>query len=242
MINSRLNIGLIIGVLFFLTPVVYAKEQKLPEKPVFTTIRKPDCGLEMSAPRALSDHAHLNVIPTTIEENSLNSSSSLTLVSPVCQFDIDDDSLYDPSVRITVLMHYTDDKGYRPRLYFWDGNKQKWVSLPSTMNRISKTVEADIHLPYARVGIFIEENAMHEGVASWYADKRFPDGAATDLYPVGTHLKVTNTSNGNSTIVVTTSTWVNPNKKRVIDLVKNSFLKIANLEDGLTNVRIEKLF
>ncbi len=241
MINSRWNLGLIVGVLFFLAPAVHAKEQKIPEKPTYSAVKSSDCGLDISLPTSLSDRVHVSVI-STVNEGILNNFSELTLVSPICQFDIDDDALYDSSVPIHILAHYSDDRGYRPRLYFWNGKQEKWTALPGTMNRISKTVETDIHLAYARIGVFVEENAMHEGVASWYADKRFPEGAATDLYPVGTRLKVTNTLNDTSTVVVTTSTWVNPNKKRVIDLVKNSFLKIAKLEDGLANVRIEKLF
>lgn len=88
---------------------------------------------------------------------------------------------------------------------------------------------------------FAQEQKEVVGTASWYASKRYPDGAATNLFPMGTILKVTNTKTGAHTLVRVTSRWTQTDKRRVVDLVKTAFSKIGNLSDGLVRVKIEKV-
>ena len=89
--------------------------------------------------------------------------------------------------------------------------------------------------------LIIMANKGIEGVASWYAHARYPNGAATNLFPLGTKLKVTNTANNKSTVVTITSTWTQKDSRRVIDLVSMGFKKLSPLSKGLIKVKLEKL-
>lgn len=61
------------------------------------------------------------------------------------------------------------------------------------------------------------------------------------LFPFGTWLKVTNLRNNKSVIVKVndTGSFHNKNKKRILDLSRGAFSKIANLDRGKLNVKIE---
>ncbi|MBI4268431.1 hypothetical protein HY627_01185 [Candidatus Uhrbacteria bacterium] len=83
--------------------------------------------------------------------------------------------------------------------------------------------------------------SSYTGVASWYAHKRYPNGAATNLFPLGTKLKVTHKKTGKSIVVKVTSTWTQKDPKRVVDIVSTGFKKLASLSTGLIHVKIEKL-
>ncbi|MDP2656133.1 MAG: hypothetical protein Q8P11_01050 [bacterium] len=208
--------------------------------PEYVSITSADCILEMSVPIAIQGHVAITSVsdPRDNEDNG----QTLEAISPICQFDVDDDHLYNNAYPLQLSLHYGDDKGYRPHVYYWDGGKKKWIMIPSIMNRITKVMTTSIHLAYAKIAVMTEPDAMYEGTGSWYADRRYTDGGATDLYPVGTHLKVTNLDTGAVTGITTTSTWDNPDKTRILDLVKTAFSKIADPRAGLIHIRIEKLF
>ena len=93
--------------------------------------------------------------------------------------------------------------------------------------------------PYAVIGVMTDATAF-EGVASWYRDSSQSAGAATNLYPLGTLLRVTNTENNKQTEVKVVSTWSKGNK-RVVDLVSSAFEKLAPLGQGVIRVRVEAL-
>lgn len=90
-----------------------------------------------------------------------------------------------------------------------------------------------------------------QGQASFYADKyqgrltasgelfnQQAFSAAHKKWPFGTDVKVTNLIN-NKTVIVTINDRGPFIRGRVIDLSKRAFSQIANLNDGLIDVRIE---
>jgi rare lipoprotein A len=63
--------------------------------------------------------------------------------------------------------------------------------------------------------------------------------AASNVYPIGTKLKVTNIENNKSVIVK-----INDKgsfRKVTLDLSKKAFSKIAELDKGIINVKIKKI-
>ena len=62
---------------------------------------------------------------------------------------------------------------------------------------------------------------------------------ATRLFPLGVQLKVTNTQNQKSVVVVVTDRIGKKFAKTRIDLSKRAFAQIANLQQGIIPVKIE---
>ena len=101
--------------------------------------------------------------------------------------------------------------------------------------------------------------AIYKGIASWYSEddpgvlettanmERFDDSEFTCAIwevPFGTILKVTNTENNKYVYVRVNDRG--PAKRlvmegRVIDLTKKAFSRIADLEEGLVEVKIETM-
>ena len=92
------------------------------------------------------------------------------------------------------------------------------------------------------------------GTASWYGKgfegKSTSSGyiydsnqltCASNEYPFGTVLKVTNEENGKSVVVVVTDRGDFEKLGRKIDLSRAAFLKISTLGHGLVDVKIEVL-
>lgn len=137
---------------------------------------------------------------------------------------------------ISMLLSQSDD--HRKQVYYYDGNKESWIPLPS-QTVSSNEVRALIHLSYAKIVVLKDNRFMEEGSASWYCSSRNPFGAASNDYPYDTILKVTNLANQQSVEVkiVSTGPFV---QGRIIDLANRAFAAIANLYlDGVIMVRVE---
>ncbi len=195
-----------------------------------------DCAASLDA-----KSSNLREFVTTIDSLLVDSffpiQKEMVRLAPVCDFSIPKDS----QKKTTSLTLKYADTVYRPRIYEWSAGTQKWVGLATTMNRTAHTVSVDSISSDVILSVFADGRDAYEGTASWYAHKRYPAGSATNLFPIGTKLKVTNMANNKSTTVTVTSTWTNKNEKRIIDLVSTAFKKIASLGTGLIQVRIEKL-
>ncbi|MEK7097483.1 MAG: hypothetical protein AAB906_01395, partial [Patescibacteria group bacterium] len=66
--------------------------------------------------------------------------------------------------------------------------------MPTTDFPDKKFVRSLIHLPYARIAVFENPNALTVGKASWYKYKSGNYAASPD-FPKGTKLRVTNLDN-----------------------------------------------
>ena len=95
--------------------------------------------------------------------------------------------------------------------------------------------------------------ANKTGVASWYGGdfhgRKTASGevynmhqlsCASNQYPLGTWLRVTNTRNGKA-VVVQVNDRMHPRCKRVVDLSKGAAKEIGLVKRGICNVKIENL-
>lgn len=98
--------------------------------------------------------------------------------------------------------------------------------------------------------------APQRGIASWYSEsdpfinERTASGEVFDDteaacaswdYPFGTYVKIVNVENGKSVICRVNDRGPRRDLKRVIDLTKSSFERIADTERGLIEVTITPL-
>ena len=95
-----------------------------------------------------------------------------------------------------------------------------------------------------------------QGIASWYSKtdpcikKKTANGEIFDdtlltcaswHYPIGSYLKITNVKNGKSVICRVNDRGPKRSLKRVVDLTKSSFRKIANPKHGVAQVTIKQI-
>jgi hypothetical protein len=135
---------------------------------------------------------------------------------------------------ISVSVRYSSSTLYRKRIFFWDANRESWLPLPSTVDTDQRVVRARTRLPFAHIAVFEDRNAV-EGTASWFRH-RYADSVASNDFPLGSTVRVTNLENHKSvTVVVRTRGPFVPG--RVVDLSSTAFRKIQDLWKGVANVR-----
>lgn len=182
------------------------------------------------------------IITKLTSYNNLNYPETKVRTSNIFQFDIinkDQVKLGKP-LEISIADNFADH--LNRAIYYWDNNRHDWVKLPSWVNYYDNTVSANIHLPYARVAVFIEPD-QQVGEASWYAWKNGNFCASRD-YPKGAKLKVTNitktSKNFGKNVLVTVNdfgpeVWTG----RIIDLDKFAYKQIGYLQGGVMAVAVE---
>lgn len=166
-----------------------------------------------------------------------------TLVSDVWLFDIlkANRSGKDPfllSRPLTLSLAYSSKTLYRKRLYFWNGTNQSWLPIPSSSDAAEPVLRGAIQLPFAIVAV-LEDAGGVQGKASWFRH-RFGDSAASNDYPMGSRLRVTNLENGRSVDVIVRSAGPFV-AGRVLDLASTAFQKIHPLWKGVAFVRAKLL-
>lgn len=218
--------------MLFLPTIANAANKKIP-----TNIQ--ECGMSIIAPDDDYSDIASRQVPSMLVDAFLPSPKNQLRVSKVCEFAFNSTLSYNENRAGRVIFTFTDTE-YRVRVYYWRKAKKEWKALPTEMNRTSHTVSANVPFSSSIVAVFADETPSYEGTVSWYRHKRYPYGSATNLYPTGTKLTVTNLENGKSVDVTVTSTWTNTDDRRVLDLVSTAFQKIANLRTGLITARIER--
>lgn len=86
-------------------------------------------------------------------------------------------------------------------------------------------------------GTYVKIGKSHSGMASWYSHTGTMS-AANPWLPIGSYVRVTNKDNGKSVIVRINDRGPFGNG-RIIDLDKVAFAKIANLGQGVAEVKME---
>ncbi len=197
------------------------------------------CDMTLVSPYTLGP-AYISPLDDLVVDSFMPITGRLKRLSPVCSFEFNSENQYTnkDEISVTFSYHKTD---YRPRIYQWNEGEKKWVPLKTLMNRTTLKVTADVASPIAIIGVFADQTDTYEGLASWYRHTRYPAGCATNVFPLGTKLRVTNTQNGKSTLVTVTSTWTQTDPRRALDLVSTAFQKIGNLKAGLISIRVEKI-
>lgn len=226
------SFAVLLATLAVFTPNTYALEQKV------TIVPWRDCAGSLDV-----KSSQLSTFVTTIDPLLVQSffpiPKDMVQLAPVCDFSFPQATESGKEKGVSLTLRYIDTL-YRPRIFEWNAAQQKWIGLATTMDRTKHAVSVDSDGHSAIYAVFADGRDAYEGTASWYAHKRYPAGSATNLFPIGTKLKVTNVKNNKSTTVTVTSTWTNKNEKRIIDLVSTAFKKIAMLGEGLIQVRIER--
>jgi hypothetical protein len=128
----------------------------------------------------------------------------------------------------TTSMHTT--------LWLYDGAKEAWVRLPTTVSKDKKWVSARVHHSFVRV-VALKRDTVVEGKGSWYRDRR-ADSAASNDFPIGSRLRVTDKQTNRSVVVVVRSRGPFV-PGRVIDLSRTSFARLRPVRTGIGDFRVE---
>ncbi len=111
------------------------------------------------------------------------------------------------------------------------------------------TVKASDNLP----GRPDDRTKVKTGVASYYSNffvgKKTANGeiftqdkltCASNVYPLGTWLKITHSKNGKS-VIVKVNDRMHPRMKRVVDLTKLAAKELGMIKSGIAQVKVENL-
>ncbi len=201
---------------------------------------------------AFSDSIKLSLAPgilgdaTGVEITEINevieTPWQLDKLSRVYQYEIRNKAAYDGKKPIQVEIKYDTTSNYFKQIYFYDKNYNSWRPLPSKDYPSQALVRSQIYLPFARLAVFANPEALVIGKASWYSHKKGNFAASPD-FPKGSKLRVYNLDNGKSVDVIVND--FGPDRKlhpdRVVDLEKTVFVKLAPRSQGVIEVRVEPL-
>ncbi len=118
------------------------------------------------------------------------------------------------------------------KVVYYDGKEisRKMLSQDVTKKPVEEVVTQ---------GTYVKVGKAHTGQASWYAYTGTMS-AANPWLPMGSYVKVTNKDNGKSVIVkINDRGPFGPG--RIIDLDKVAFAKIADLGQGVANIKMEEI-
>ncbi|MFC1663288.1 RlpA-like double-psi beta-barrel domain-containing protein [Patescibacteria group bacterium] len=199
------------------------------------TIDKPDGKMRMAIhPTVLPSPALITL--KKAENQSIPTPKNLIRVSEILEFDILTDPIKIFDREVVIVQSYNSPNQYTKKIYFWDDNSKSWRPLYSLTNYNDQWIRAYTHLPYSKIAVFEDRNSV-EGYASWYRSYTYSHGAASNDYPLGTRLNVTNLETGANTTVEVVSTGPYDGN-RVLDLTHQAFQELATLGTGLVKVHI----
>ncbi|MFH1662174.1 MAG: RlpA-like double-psi beta-barrel domain-containing protein [Candidatus Falkowbacteria bacterium] len=201
---------------------------------------------------AFEDNLKLSLVPGILNEDTnvdvieLNEEMDMPWqvdrISNVYQFEFRNKSAYDNYKPFYIQFAYDTSTNYHKQVFFYDKNFASWRPLPTRDFPNEKFVRSLIHLPFARIAVFSNSEAMTIGRASWYKYKG-GDFAASPDFPKGSRVRVHNDENGKFVDVVIND-W-GPERDifpdRVIDLDKVAFSKLASTGAGVIDVRVEPI-
>lgn len=165
---------------------------------------------------------------------------NLVKISNFYQFEISSQPLNDIEVHISYDKTLAGNK-YK-QIFYYDNVAGVWYPLKTQDNVVGQYVSAKTKFKFARLAVFSYPEVIVSGQASWYKYKG-GDFAASPDFAKGSILRVYNTAN-NKFVDVTINDY-GPDRsklpKRVVDLDKKAFAKIASTGAGIINVRVEVL-
>lgn len=142
---------------------------------------------------------------------------------------------------VLLMMSYAADAADKDKvLKYWDTKKDKWKRMRSTDHPADLQVTGRLRHKYAMIGVFTKPaqttGDVFEGLASWYDG----EGAASNDFPYGTRIRVTNTAHGQfvDSTVVSTGPFV---PGRIVDLTRDDFAAIADLSTGVIEVTVQQV-
>ncbi|GEM_PF-6274407 len=145
---------------------------------------------------------------------------------------------------LRIIFRYPDEDLKLKTVLLWDGARKKWKVLPSSMRGKENEVMAQLKMNRATVAVASHRTRIYEGDASWYPDRltpKHPFGVASNVYPIGTKLRVVS-QDTDASIVVTVISRGPYHNGRIIDLTKTAFSKLAHpRKQGVVAVRVEPI-
>lgn len=183
---------------------------------------------------------------TGVDLTELNEITSgpwqLEKISRVYQFEFRNKAAYDNTKPFYIQLSYDKNSDYHKQVFYYDKNYAAWRPLPTVDYPDKSFVRSLIHLPFARLAVFANPEALVIGQASWYAHQGGLFAASPD-FPKNSKLRVFNAANNKFVDVVINDfgpdRLVHPD--RVIDLDKAAFKKLASPGDGMIKVRIQPI-
>ncbi len=200
------------------------------------TLKSSDGAFSLGVPAAvLTSEAEASVQPAKIDTTPLP--SGFSAVSGYWVFNLRPAQSATLTAPIQLSVRYTSETFGQRALYI--GTGKSWRKLPSTDDTTRQVVSAKTSLTYGQV-IVLESQSRFEGVASWYRSSKYPYGAAANIFPMNSRVRVTSLETKKSVVVkiVSRGPYV---KGRIIDLSHTAFAAIASRGAGLSRVRVEPL-
>jgi hypothetical protein len=199
------------------------------------TLKSSDYKLKLGiTPGALSSEKRIKAFIKQVDKSAYNLEGE-NLVSKLFAYDFHGATV---NKALWLSLKYSKKSKLQERqIKFWDNNQQVWRELPSTDKQKKRRVNSSIHLSYAVVGVFAEEKDYQIGYASWYDYI----GAASTKYPYGSIVKVINLENGKS-CEVTIKDYGPFVEGRVIDLPREAFGEIADIGQGVVQVKVIPIY
>ncbi|MFH1522245.1 MAG: RlpA-like double-psi beta-barrel domain-containing protein [Patescibacteria group bacterium] len=205
------------------------------------TVSAFDSALKLSlSPGVLSESTGVEVLEINEE---MEMPWQMDKISKVYQFEFKNKIAHDNHKPFYIQFSYNQATNNYKQVYFYDKNYSSWRPLPTKDYNNEKFVRSLIHLPFARIVVLSNPDILTIGKASWYAYKGGNFTASPD-FPKESRLRVYNIAN-NKFVDVEVNDY-GPDRKlhpnRAVDLDKAAFIKIASLEAGVADVRIEPLY
>ncbi len=241
---KRLSFSFLIGLL--LLPAVVRAEGSLSWDINQKTVERGfEFGVESGAfivalpAAALSQPATLTIAATTGDDDRLPVGWDIVEQEEYTFSAAEDVSLSKP---LGVIFRYPADDTQWKQIFLWDDARKTWKPLVSSIIGNNHEVRASLQRSRARVALASNTTRHYQGVASWYPDRLTPKsalGVASNEYPIGTKLKVTN-QDTEDTVLVTVVSRGPYVDGRIIDLTKTAFSKIAHpKKQGIIHVWVE---
>ncbi|MFH0956156.1 MAG: RlpA-like double-psi beta-barrel domain-containing protein [Candidatus Falkowbacteria bacterium] len=201
---------------------------------------------------AFEDTIKLSLVPGVLGEatgvdivelnETIDSPWQLEKLSKVYQFEFKNKAAYEDKKPFYVQFSYDKASNYYKQVFYYDKNYTAWRPLPTIDYPNESFVRSLIHLPFARIAVFANPEALVVGQASWYKYKGGLFAASPD-FPKNSKLRVYNTANNKFVDVVIND--FGPERKlhpnRVVDLDKVAFSKLASTGAGIINIRVQPL-
>lgn len=163
-------------------------------------------------------------------------------LTPSYQYSFVGPGLYDPSRPMTVKINYPQKNNQLKQIFSYDFLSGVWRPVPTKDYPNEQYVTMTTDATSGWLIVLAKPEVMTVGKASWYKYKEGLFAASPDFVK-GTKLRVYNTDN--SKFVDVTINDYGPDRTkhpdRVIDLDRVAFEKIASLNAGIINVRVEVL-
>lgn len=232
---------------------VYAQEDQTAEENRYYTINLDAATIARGYTVSVFDNAlKLSLTPgilnrsTGVDALELNEKIDgpwqLERISEIYQFEFKNKSAYDGEKPFYIQLAYDQPSDYYKQVYFYDKNYLAWRPLPTVDYPAESFVRSVIHLPFARLAVFVNPAALVMGKASWYKYKGGLFAASPD-FPRNSRLRVFNLDNDK--FVDVTVNDFGPDRKahpdRVIDLDAVAFKRLASVGAGIINTRIQPL-